>query len=118
MTEENEIIGLSAGAKIFIFIVSIALVVGGLVYYIGLDDERVTVEGKIVDVEIEESNIMDYDILILTFDNGETYRVLNTLGDDVDLTVNSKFIIKLFRTDKDSWWEITQIYRVPDGKNP
>jgi len=102
--------------SVYIFgtLILIALIISGLIYWIGSDDEYITVEGKIIDVDLKESSLLGFDILIITFDNGETYHIANTLGRDVDFTVNSKFIIKLFRSDVDSYWTIEQIYRVPE----
>jgi len=91
----------------------IVLSSAGIVWWMGHDDERITVEGKIIDVDIKEDTKYLDDILVVTFDNGETYYIENTLGRDVDFTVNSKFIIKLFRPDVDSYWIIEQIYRIP-----
>ena len=93
----------------------------GVPYYMGLDDERITVEGKIVDVDVkkEQRLAVRWDIVTLTFDNGEKYEIkyeLNTHRYNIltDFTVNSKFIVELFRPDKNSYWEIEKIYKVPE----
>jgi len=103
---------------VFVIIIGSVFSIG---YYMGLDDERITVEGKIVDVDVkkEQRLAVRWDIVTLTFDNGEKYEIkyeLNTYGYNIltDFTVNSKFIVELFRPDKNSYWEIEKIYKVPE----
>ena len=94
----------------------------GIPYLMGLDDERVVVEGKIVDVFIERESefVIQYNIITLTFDTGEEYMIREAVGTTgyfervTDFTVNSKFIINFYRHTNSGYWEIEHIYKVPD----
>lgn len=98
------------------FIIGITLIsfIMGLILTSGADDENIIVEGKIIHVELVDSEKYSSDLLSITFDNGDTYKVYNNLGHDVDFTVHSKFIIELHKSCPDCYWTIEQIYRVPE----
>lgn len=100
---------------IIIAIVAIALVYTSL-YISSLDDEEVVVEGKIVSVEYIGKTVGPYegDVLNITFDGGESYIIRNVLEKSRDFTVNSKFIVRLYRDGPASHWTIKSMYRVPD----
>ena len=101
------------------------ILVMGIIFFsvfTGVDIDYVTIEGEIIDSEtvIKENGEIDY--LILTFDNGEIYKV--GIGDDVDLTVNSRLIIELKNFGNRFWfWDdydyddiyyIDKIIKVPE----
>jgi len=103
----------------WIFIPSIILsliLVGAYFTYIGImDDEEIVVEGKIISVEyLGKSNYyLNGETFNITFDTGKSYIV--ECAEDIDFTVNSKMIIKLWRDDASCNWEIRRMYKVPSG---
>ena len=99
---------------IFVVVVLISSVIF-VINVMGSDDERITINDKIVNVKLIEDDDTYYDVLELTFTKGEKYLIENINMVDYDFTVNSKFIIKLYREDSDSYWTITKMYKVPDG---
>ena len=80
--------------------------------------EVIVVEGEVINVDVYN------DYLDITFDNGETYKVKYPSGwgtKSIDLTVNSKLIVKMSRYTKDGFfikssdWKIDSIVKVPDN---
>lgn len=103
------------GGFILIVIVIVGLVSSATFkgWYDTLNDETVIAEGKIINVEYlgTAEGYLIGDALNITFDNGESYLIVT--GEDMDFTVNSKFIIKLFWDGDDDYWEIKRMYKVP-----
>ena len=104
-------------------IVGVCIIILILCFFVGtfiqisLSHERVTIQGKVINAEYNE----EYEYLEVTFDShNETYRI-NKFGYDanVDFTVNSKLIIKLYKND--IWflpnvhdlWAVREVIKVP-----
>ena len=85
---------------------------------VGYETRYIVVEGEITDVEYVMKDNGKIDYLVVTFDNGETYKV-RTVERYTDFTVNSKLIIELSNGYKRTWfWEefepIDDIYSISD----
>jgi len=118
MSEEKETwVDRHYGIVLGLMIASPFILVGGMIIGMGyinsLDDEQIVVEGKIIGVEYLGKGELYFngDAFNITFDDGESY-IIET-GIERDFTVNSKFIIKLHRTNSNSHWIIRKMYKVP-----
>ena len=97
------------------------IIVVGLSYFSyclysdAVNDEELTIEGKIISVEYlgRSDYYMHGDTMKLFFDDGQSYVV--EVYENTDFTVNSKFIIRLFKDEPDENWVIEKMYKVPDG---
>lgn len=101
------------------FVIFAVISIGIGVWLIGslcfLGDD-VIVESKVTDVEIVSDNV-----LLITFANGESYKVFSST--DRDFTVNSKLIVKLYKDDlyglsESDTWTIDYIIKAPEGGSP
>jgi len=102
------------GIVIFSCMIIAVSICSCVIYLDAIDDEYATVEGKIVSVDYlgKSEKYIYVDVFKLNFDNGESYVV--EVFDDYDFTVNSKFIIKLFKDSPNDNWNIERMYKVPD----
>ncbi len=78
------------------------------------DNQIIFVEGEIISAEFlgNPKGEAHYDIFNLTFDNNESYLI--KCKEDTDFTVNSKFVIKLWRDNPaEKYWTIIRMYRCP-----
>ncbi len=95
------------------------LVFGWISYSIITDDsyerEYIIVEGVVTDVIPVTSDDGSIDYFYISFDTGEQYRIKSS--QDLDLTVNSKFIIELFYYPNlpEDFKFINQIIKVPEN---
>ena len=109
MSEKNEgllgiaIIGLFMGGMVVI-----AIVAGT---YSFLTAEDAIIEGEVVGYELDGKSYMN-----VTFDNGETYRILID-EDYYDFTVNSKIILYLRSGGLDDYWEIVKMVKMPSEEH-
>lgn len=86
-----------------------------LVWYTSLDDTELLMDDEIISAEVVDGNKYNYfgelikittadDVYILNFDKEEK---------NIDLTVNSKLILKLYNDGCNEVWDVKKIYKVP-----
>jgi hypothetical protein len=89
----------------------------GLVIYEETGREYKIVEGNVIDYRIDwiSNNLGgERPILVLTFDNGETYK-LNIWNDDrYDFTKQSTLVLEITRTRSNDTWDIVKFIKVPE----
>ena len=108
MTDKKKKIGINLSDIIVCFVV-IAFIL--LVASIVMTDETIIIRGEVVDV-------MEYeDYLEIFLDNGYSHKITYP-KDTIDLTVNSKIILKLRNINyfwiDDGIWEVISIVKVPN----
>jgi len=90
----------------------------GEMVHVAYFGEDVIIEGKVTDVELREDGI-----IIVTFNNNsdEIYYIeqIGLFGKELDFTVNSKIIVKLYRDDyflfpDPEYWHIDKIIKISD----
>lgn len=101
---------------ILVCIITVGVVVGVTVtWYLSLDDTEILMDDEIIKAEVIDGKDYNYffDLVRITTEN-DIY-ILNFGDEDkiIDLTVNSKLILKLYNDGSNDVWQVKKIYKMP-----